>query len=83
MNLKWDKFLKKIVDDPEKFILEEGGWHAFADYSDDETEPEDPDFNENDIEEEEHDFASDLENMDEDGFDESFYSEDYSYYEEQ
>jgi nucleosome binding factor SPN SPT16 subunit len=30
-SLKWDKILKRIRDDPETFVNEEGGWGAFAD----------------------------------------------------
>lgn len=28
INIKWDKYLKTIVDDPEEFI-KEGGWSGF------------------------------------------------------
>ena len=31
MGLKWDKILKRIRDDPEGFVNEDGGWGAFAD----------------------------------------------------
>jgi nucleosome binding factor SPN SPT16 subunit len=36
INMKWDKFLKRIREDPETFINEEGGWYAFVDDSEDE-----------------------------------------------
>ena len=37
VNIKWDKYLKKILEDPKSFV-EEGAWAAFADNSDDEEE---------------------------------------------
>ena len=43
VNVKWDKFLKKIIEDPQKFIIEEGGWYGFVVDSDDDSE-EDPDY---------------------------------------
>ena len=41
LNIKWDNFLKRIKNDPEKFF-EEGGWEPFfIDSEDDEDENED------------------------------------------
>ena len=52
VNLKWDKFLKKIREDPEKFVFEENGWFAFFNYNtndDNEDFDCDSDFNEEDV----------------------------------
>lgn len=88
INLKWDKFLKKIRDDPETFINEEGGWYAFADDSDEEDEKsngeEDSSF-EIQEDEDEEDIDLDEEDLygeedDEDDFEEDEYSEDEDEY---
>lgn len=82
INLKWDKFLKKIREDPETFINEEGGWYAFVDDSDEEDElsggGEDSSF---EIEEEEDEDDVDLDEEDlygeeDDDFEEDEYDED-------
>jgi len=71
LNLKWDNLLKKIRQDPENFIYEEGGWRAFFDDSEgEENESDAEDDSEFNSEEEE-------ENEEESEFDESeLYDED-------
>ena len=60
VNIKWDKFLKDVLEDPQKFI-EDGGWAGFLDESDDEDEEieeEDSEYSEkeNEVEDDDDDF---------------------------
>jgi nucleosome binding factor SPN SPT16 subunit len=73
INIKWDKYLKTIVDDPEAFV-QEGGWQGFQESDSSEGEEEelskegDSEFDE-DEEEEDEDYSSegsDSELVDED-----------------
>lgn len=40
INIKWDKFLKDVIQDPQQFI-EDGAWAGFLDESNEEEEEED------------------------------------------
>lgn len=90
INIKWDKYLKTIVDDPETFI-KEGGWSGFmeSDESDseegsDKEDTEDDEFTEGseDEEEDDDDFSS-SELVDEDeSFDEESDQEDEEEFED-
>lgn len=94
INIKWDKYLKTIVDDPDTFI-KEGGWAGFMESDEsgseegsDKGDTEDSEFNEEseDDEEDDEDFSSsELVDEDEDFDEESdqeeeeeFEDDDYS-----
>lgn len=63
INIKWDKFLKNVLQDPQKFI-DEGAWSGFCTESDSEEEEEleeDEEYDGSDEEEEEEDDDFDFE----------------------
>ncbi len=63
INIKWDKYLKTIVDDPEEFI-KQGGWLGFM-----ESDSEEEEDSEEDVSEEEFEAESDDDDVDDDDFD--------------
>jgi len=68
LNLKWDNVLKKIRQDPEKFIYEEGGWGAFFDDMDEGDQES--------LDSDDSEFASDVEDDEEDEDDSEFDEDD-------
>lgn len=82
INMNWDKYLKRVREDPIDFIEKEGGWRAFADESDQseiENDIEDDDeFNVEEVidQEEEDDEFDEEEELDDE---ESDYDEDEVY----
>lgn len=88
INIKWDKYLKTVVDDPEAFI-KDGGWKGFQDEESDEeslSEQEDSEFEEESESSEESYSESDLvDEDDEEGSEEEeeFEGDEYSEEEEE
>ncbi len=73
ISLNWNKYLKRVCEDPQGFIDNEGGWKAFVDESDSEQYSVEENDDEFDVEEfkeiEDEDQEISMEEMDED-FDE-------------
>ena len=68
INIKWDKYLKTIVEDPEEFI-KQGGWSGFME-SDSEIAEEDEEESQDEEFEGTEDDEEDDDEFDEDEFDE-------------
>lgn len=82
INIRWDKYLKKVLADPEAF-LEEGGWKGFLIDSESEDDYEDDDDSEVKSESLEEEAEDDDFDIDDEDFEEEYEDDEYDDEEEE